>query len=50
MNMTSIERMTNILQRKPVDRIGLYEGFWVDTHKAWADKVPEGESYTDHFG
>jgi uroporphyrinogen decarboxylase len=48
--MTSIERMSRILQCKPVDRIGLYEAFWTDTRKAWADKVPEGESYADHFG
>jgi len=47
--MTSIERMSRILQRKPVDRIGLYEGFWGDTRKAWADKFAEGESFSDHF-
>jgi uroporphyrinogen decarboxylase len=48
--MTSIERMSRILQRKPVDRIGVYEAFWGDTRKAWAGRIPEGESYPDHFG
>jgi len=48
--MTGRERMTRILQCKPVDRIGLYEAFWSDTHKAWAGKVPEDESFADHFG
>ena len=51
-HMTGIERMYNILERKPVDRIGLYEHFWSDTHKKWtADGfIKENESFSDHFG
>ncbi len=50
--MTGIERMGNILKRKPVDRIGLYEHFWGDTHKKWTDDgfIKQGESLEDHFG
>ena len=50
--MTGIERIRNILQRKPVDRIGLFEHFWSDTHKAWTDQghIGEEESFADHFG
>jgi len=52
MSMTGIERITNILERQPVDRIGLMEHFWGDTHRAWSSQghIPEGESFTDHFG
>jgi uroporphyrinogen decarboxylase len=52
MNMTGIERISNILRRQPVDRIGLFEHFWGDTHRAWSEEghIPEGESFTDHFG
>ncbi|HOQ67692.1 MAG TPA: uroporphyrinogen decarboxylase family protein [Candidatus Atribacteria bacterium] len=50
--MTGVERMTNILQRKPVDRIGLYEHFWGDTQKKWTEEgyVKQGENLVDHFG
>ncbi len=50
--MTGIERMTNILKRKPVDRIGLYEHFWADTHQAWAGQghVGPDEDLCTHFG
>lgn len=50
--MTGIERMTNILKRKPVDRIGLYEHFWRDTHKKWTEDgfIKENESFANHFG
>lgn len=50
--LTGIERISNILQRKPVDRIGLYEHFWGDTHKKWTDEghLEEGESLEYHFG
>jgi uroporphyrinogen decarboxylase len=50
--MTSIERIGNILRRKPVDRIGVFEHFWGDTHKKWAAEghIAEGESIEDHFG
>lgn len=33
--MTSKERITKILKHEPVDRIGVYEHFWGDTHKEW---------------
>ena len=50
--MLSIERIHNILRRKPVDRIGLYEHFWGDTHKKWTAEghLNPGESIEDHFG
>lgn len=50
--MTGKERIGNILQRKPVDRIGLYEHFWDDTKKSWIQKgeMKESESYAEHFG
>jgi len=50
--MTSIERMTNILARKPVDRIGLYEHFWGDTLTKWksAGHLSGSENLADHFG
>lgn len=49
--LTSIERITNILQRKPVDRIGVFEHFWSDTQRIWTEKgwVAPGESLEDHF-
>ena len=50
--MTGIERISNILKRKPVDRIGLFEHFWGDTMKKWqADGyISQDEDLTDHFG
>ncbi|HIJ66604.1 MAG TPA: hypothetical protein HPP77_11710 [Candidatus Hydrogenedentes bacterium] len=50
--MTGIERIGNLLRRKPVDRIGVFEHFWGDTHKKWADEghIQEDESFEDHFG
>jgi len=50
--LTSTERISNILNRKPVDRIGLYEHFWGDTLKVWQNegKIAEGESLGEHFG
>jgi len=47
--MTSYERIRNQLQRKPVDRIGIFEHFWEDTRESWKDRIPEDESYSDHF-
>ena len=49
--MTGKERISNILQRKPVDRIGVFEHFWGDTHKAYVDggHIKEGESFENHF-
>ena len=50
--MTSIERISNILRRKPVDRIGLFEHFWGDTQKKWTEQghIKESEDLADHFG
>ncbi len=50
--LTGIERITNILQRRPVDRIGLFEHFWNDTQRAWTDQghITPGENLADHFG
>ena len=50
--MTSVERIRNILLRKPVDRIGVSEHFWGDTHKKWRDEghLGEDEPVDDHFG
>jgi len=50
--MTGKERMIKILNREPVDRIGLYEHFWGDTHREWAKQgtVSQDESLADHFG
>lgn len=52
MEMTGIERISNILARKPVDRIGLFEHFWGDTQKKWAAEghIEEGEPLDEHFG
>ncbi len=50
--LTGIERITNILHRKPVDRIGLFEHFWSDTQKVWTEQghILPGENLADHFG
>lgn len=50
--MTGIERIGNILRRKPVDRIGLFEHFWGDTQKKWAAQghIKEDEPLAEHFG
>ena len=50
--MTGIERISNILKRQQVDRIGLYEHFWGDTHKKWMEDgfIRQGENLADHFG
>jgi uroporphyrinogen decarboxylase len=44
--------MTNILARKPVDKIGLYEHFWGDTLAKWKSEghIAENENLADHFG
>ena len=49
--LTGIERIGNILQRKPVDRIGLFEHFWSDTQKVWSEQghIQSGEILADHF-
>ena len=50
--LTSRERIARILAREPVDRIGLYESFWGDTHRRWAAEghVGEDEDLAEHFG
>jgi uroporphyrinogen decarboxylase len=50
--LTGKERITNILNRQPVDRIGVFEHFWNDTHQAWTGKgwIRPDESFEDHFG
>ena len=52
MAMTGMERMSSILRRKPVDRIGLFEHFWGDTQKKWTEEghIRQGENLADHFG
>jgi len=52
MELTSVERITNILQRKPVDRIGIFEHFWSDTQKVWTEQghIQPSENLNDHFG
>ncbi|HOT92545.1 MAG TPA: uroporphyrinogen decarboxylase family protein [Anaerolineae bacterium] len=52
MTLTGIERIGNILQRKPVDRIGLFEHFWSDTQKVWTEQghIRPEENLADHFG
>ncbi|MEK7474916.1 MAG: uroporphyrinogen decarboxylase family protein [Candidatus Coatesbacteria bacterium] len=50
--MTGRERIARILKRQPVDRIGLFEHLWGDTHKAWVaeGKLKPDENIADHFG
>ncbi|MDR2569054.1 MAG: hypothetical protein LBD23_01985 [Oscillospiraceae bacterium] len=50
--MTGKERITRILNREPVDRIGIYEHFWIDTYADYEKKgkIKEGEDYDSHFG
>lgn len=50
--LISRERIANILQRQPVDRIGVFEHFWTDTQRIWAENgwVQPDERMEDHFG
>ena len=50
--MESIERISRILERKAVDRVGLFEHFWGDTCSKWTKQghIREGENLSDHFG
>ena len=50
--LTSKERMSRILRRRPVDRIGAHESFWADTRKKWQAQghIKEGEDLAEHFG
>ncbi len=51
-SMTGRQRIANILKRQPVDRIGLYEHFWGDTHSKWTQQghLPPNVNADDHFG
>lgn len=50
--LTSVERITRILKREPVDRIGLFEHFWGDTLRKWQNEghIEENEDMAEHFG
>lgn len=50
--MTGKERITRILNHEPVDRIGLYEHFWGDTHRTWVEqgKIGPNDDMADIFG
>jgi uroporphyrinogen decarboxylase len=50
--MTGKERISRILKHQPVDRIGLYEHFWGDTHADYVGlgHLQKGERFEDHFG
>lgn len=50
--LTGKERMSRILKREPVDRVGLMEHFWSDTQKVWTEQghIQPGEDLGDHFG
>jgi uroporphyrinogen decarboxylase len=50
--LTSKERIARILKRQSVDRIGLFEVFWRETAKKWADEghYREPVEVSDHFG
>ncbi|MEG1550587.1 MAG: hypothetical protein RR395_09210, partial [Ruthenibacterium sp.] len=49
--MTGKQRMTNMLKHQPLDRIPVYEHFWNDTQKAWAQsgKIGPDENMSRHF-
>ncbi len=50
--MTGRERIANIMTRKPVDRIGIFEHFWGDTLSHWQSQghIAQEENLNDHFG
>ena len=50
--LTGVERISRILRREPVDRIGLLEHFWGDTQKKWRSEghLKEDEDLATHFG
>lgn len=50
--LTGVERIGNILKRKPVDRIGLFEHFWGDTLQVWQQQghIAAAEDLALHFG
>lgn len=50
--LTGFERTQRMLQRKPADRICLFEHFWNDTQKEWTEQghLKPGEDMGLHFG
>ncbi len=44
--------MQRILRHEPIDRIGLFEHFWGDTHALWQQQghIRPGENMAAHFG
>jgi len=50
--LTGTERIGNILRRKPVDRVGLFEHFWGDTLQKWREQghIRENQDLATHFG
>lgn len=50
-SMTSIERVTNTLDLKPVDRIAAVVSPWEETKKLWIEQghLAEGEDISEHF-
>jgi uroporphyrinogen decarboxylase len=50
--LTGRERIDNILRRRPVDRIGLFEHFWGDTLQVWQEQghIGKEEDLALHFG
>lgn len=51
-SLTGTERIQRILDRQPVDRIGLFEHFWGDTLKKWQEEghISPGQDLATHFG
>jgi uroporphyrinogen decarboxylase len=49
--LTSKERIARILRHQAVDRVGLFEVFWRETAKTWADqgRFAEPAMVSDHF-
>ena len=50
--LTGRERFGRILDRKPADRVGVFEHFWGDTHRVWSEQghIGKNENLSDHFG
>jgi uroporphyrinogen decarboxylase len=50
--MDGRERIGRILERRRVDRVGLFEHFWNDTQRTWTEQghLAPGEDLGDHFG
>jgi len=49
--MDGRERISRILERRRVDRVGLFEHFWGDTQRTWTEQghLRPGEDLGDHF-